>query len=108
MACGESMKLAGAPDWVEEGGFREKRGGAMPGAEAGEEPLEEELVAAAEAEFEPEALGWLPTHPIWCGPPGVPVPKLAATAAAAAAAKAMAATAELFCTSFCVSAVNEK
>ncbi len=34
-------------------GLGGKRGGAMPGAEAGEEPFEEELVAAADAGLEP-------------------------------------------------------
>lgn len=75
----------------------------MPGADAGEEPFEEELVAAADAGFEPppQAFG---SHPWWLigavppGPPDAPL-KFAATAAAAAAANAMA-TAELFCASF--------
>ena len=39
------------------GGLRGKRGGAIPGAEAGEDPFDEELVAAAEPGFDPQAFG---------------------------------------------------
>lgn len=104
MACGESMKFAGLGGAC---GLRGKRGGAIPGAEAGEEPLEDELVAAADPGLDPQALEdheWLPnegTVPLPPPPPGPLAPplKFAATAAAAAAANAIA-TAELFCASF--------
>lgn len=82
------------------GSFGGKRGGAMPGAEAGEEPFDEELVAATDAGFEPQPLSSQQPEPV------DPV-KLAAIAAAAAAAKAIE-KADLFWEPFALSTTKNR